>query len=209
MVACGILGFGAAMLVAALLLSTYTASRITKIPLDIDTTLVSNGTALALDPASLSTDRFVANNNVPVVQQQQYNTESGMETPSNADLVTLQVGTTLRRTDKQQETGLLLAIVDTVIPASNTRDDSPNNRYAIDPMELQAIDLEARKRKMGVVGIYHSHPDVAARPSEFDREHACPWYCYAIVSIVKGQSQELLNWKLDDNDKFVEDPILT
>ena len=114
LVACGILGFGAAMLVAALLLSTYTAGRITKIPLDIDTTLVSNGTALALDPASLSTDRFVANNNVPVVQQQQYNTESGMETPSNADLVTLQVGTTLRRTDKQQETGLLLAIVDTV-----------------------------------------------------------------------------------------------
>ena len=101
-----------------------------------------------------------------------------------------------------------ITIVDTVIQASNTRDDSPNNRYAIDPKELQEIDLAAGKRKMGVVGIYHSHPDVAARPSEFDREHACPWYCYAIVSIVKGQSQELLNWKLDDNDKFVEDPIL-
>ena len=51
--ACGILGIGAALLVAALLLSTYTAGRITKIPLDIDTTLVSNGTAIALDPASL------------------------------------------------------------------------------------------------------------------------------------------------------------
>jgi Porin PorA len=112
--ACGILGFGAALLIAALLLSTYTAGRIAKIPLDIDTTLVSTGTATALDPASLSTDRFVANNNVPVVQQQQYSTESGVETPSNADFVTLQVGTTLRRTDKQQETGLLLAIVDSV-----------------------------------------------------------------------------------------------
>jgi Porin PorA len=112
--ACGILGFGAALLIAALLLSTYTAGRISKIPLDIDTTLVSNGTATALDPASLSTDRYVANNNVPVVQQQQYTTESGVETPSNADLVTLQVGTTLRRTDKQQDSGLLLAIVDTV-----------------------------------------------------------------------------------------------
>ncbi len=112
--ACGILGFGAAMLIAALLLSTYTAGRITKIPLDIDTSLVSNGTAIALDPASLSTDRFVSNNNVPVVQQQQYSTETGVETPSNTDLVTLQVGTTLRRTDKQQDMGLLLAIVDTV-----------------------------------------------------------------------------------------------
>jgi len=101
-----------------------------------------------------------------------------------------------------------VTVVDTVIPAANTRDDSPNNRYAIDPMELQSIDREAGKRNMGVVGIYHSHPDVAARPSEFDREHACPWYCYAIVSIVKGQSQELLNWKLDDNDRFIEDEIV-
>ena len=42
--ACGIIGFGAALLIAALLLSTYTGSRITKVPLDIDTTLVSTGT---------------------------------------------------------------------------------------------------------------------------------------------------------------------
>jgi hypothetical protein len=112
--ACAILGLGAALLVAALLLSTYTAGRITKIPLDIDTTLVSNGTGTALDPASLLTDRYVANKDVPVVQQQQYTTESGVDTPSNADVVTLQVGTTLRRTDKQQDSGLLLAIVDTV-----------------------------------------------------------------------------------------------
>jgi len=112
--ACGILGIGAALLVAALLLSTYTAGRITKIPLDIDTTLVSDGTATALDPASLLADHFIINNNVPVVQQQQYSTESGVDTPSNAEVVTLQVGTTLRRTDKQQDSGLLLAIVDTV-----------------------------------------------------------------------------------------------
>ena len=51
--ACGIIGLGAALLIAALLLSTYTSSRITKIPLDIDATLVSDGTGTALDPASL------------------------------------------------------------------------------------------------------------------------------------------------------------
>ncbi|HEY7053268.1 MAG TPA: DUF3068 domain-containing protein [Mycobacterium sp.] len=114
MTACAIVGLGAALIMAAIVLSTYTAGRITKIPLDIDTTLVSDGTATALDPASLSTDHFVANNKVPVVSQQQYSTESGSETPSNADVVTLQVGTTTRRTDKQQDKGLLLAIVDTV-----------------------------------------------------------------------------------------------
>ncbi len=37
--ACGTIGLGAALLIAALLLSTYTSSRITKIPVNIDTTL--------------------------------------------------------------------------------------------------------------------------------------------------------------------------
>lgn len=108
--ACGIIGLGAALLIAALLLSTYTSSRITKIPLDIDTTLVSDGTGTALDSASLATDHIVINQNVPLVSQQQITVES----PANADVVTLQAGTSVRRTDKQKDSGLLLAIVDTV-----------------------------------------------------------------------------------------------
>jgi hypothetical protein len=108
--ACGIIGLGAALLIAALLLSTYTGSRITKIPLDIDATLASEGNGTALDSASLSTERLVVNQNVPLVSQQQLSVES----PANADVVTLQVGTSVRRTDKQKDSGLLLAIVDTV-----------------------------------------------------------------------------------------------
>lgn len=108
--ALGTIGLGAALLIAALLLSTYTSSRITKIPLDIDATLISEGTGSALDSASLSGDHVVVNQNVPLVSQQQVTVES----PANADVVTLQVGTSVRRTDKQKDTGLLLAIVDTV-----------------------------------------------------------------------------------------------
>jgi hypothetical protein len=108
--ACGIVGLGAALLIAALLLSTYTIGKIAKIPLNIDTSLVSDGTGTALDPASLSGERFVIDKNVPLTLQQAISVES----PANADVVTLQVGDTLRRTDKQQDTGLLLALVDTV-----------------------------------------------------------------------------------------------
>lgn len=108
--ACAVIGLGAALLIAALLLSTYTSSRITKIPLNLDATLVSEGSCTALDAASLSTDHLVVNQNVPLVSQQQVSVES----PANADVVTLQVGTSVRRTDKQKDSGLLLAIVDTV-----------------------------------------------------------------------------------------------
>lgn len=108
--ACGIMGLGAALLIAALLLSTYTTSKIAKIPLDLDATLISDGTGTAFDPASLNSDKFVVDRNVPMAMQEQVS----VETPSNADYVTLQVGNTLRRTDKQQDGGLLLALVDTV-----------------------------------------------------------------------------------------------
>ena len=106
----GIIGLGAALLIAALLLSTYTAGKIKKIPLNIDVSLVSDGTGTALDPASLSGERFIIDKNVPLVSQQQITVES----PANADVVTLQAGTTVRRSDKQQDNGLLLAMVDPV-----------------------------------------------------------------------------------------------
>jgi hypothetical protein len=110
MAACGIMGLGAALLIAALLLWTYTTSRITKIPLDLDTTLISNGSGTALDPGSLNSQKLAVNRNVPLVSQQQISVES----PANADVVTLQVGTSVRRSDRQKDTGLLLALVDTV-----------------------------------------------------------------------------------------------
>jgi hypothetical protein len=108
--AAGIIGLGAALLIAAVLLSTYTAGKIKKIPLNIDQTLVSGGTATALDPASLSGEKFIVDKDVPLVSQQAIT----VETPANAQVVTFQVGTTVRRTDRQQDNGLLLAMVDTV-----------------------------------------------------------------------------------------------
>lgn len=108
--AAGIIGLGAALLIAAVLLSTYTAGKIRKIPLNIDETLVSGGTGTALDPASLSGEKFVVDKDVPLVSQQAITVEA----PANAQVVTFQVGTTVRRTDRQQDNGLLLAMVDTV-----------------------------------------------------------------------------------------------
>jgi len=105
-----IMGLGAALLTAAVLLTTYTAGKIQKIPLTIDKTLVSSGSGTALDPASLQATRFVIDKNIPLVSQQAVT----VETPANAQVVTFQVGTTVRRTDKQQDNGLLLAMVDTV-----------------------------------------------------------------------------------------------
>ena len=95
------------------------------------------------------------------------------------------------------------------MPAANTRQDSPRNRFEIDPGEMVRVDRAARAEGLSVVGFYHSHPDAPARPSEFDREHAWPGYCYVIVSVAAGQPREMRNWLLrDDHTQFDEDAIL-
>jgi len=100
------------------------------------------------------------------------------------------------------------AFVVRTVPAANLRDDSPRNRFEIDPGELVKTDRAARAEGLSVIGFYHSHPDAPAQPSEFDREHAWPGYCYVIVSVRRGQPAEMRNWLLcDDRARFDEDAI--
>lgn len=97
-----------------------------------------------------------------------------------------------------------------IIPAANLRNDSPRNRFEIDPGDFVKTEKAARADGLGIVGFYHSHPDAPAKPSEFDREHAWPGYCYVIVSVEAGTPQEMLNWRLrDDRSGFDADPIVT
>lgn len=86
-----------------------------------------------------------------------------------------------------------------ILPLKNARDDSPRNRFLILPEDILHSDREARRRGLEIVGFYHSHPDHPARPSEFDREHAWPWYTYLILAVEKGHPEELTGWLLSDD----------
>jgi len=82
---------------------------------------------------------------------------------------------------------------------TNQREDSPQNRFAVAPREVIDADRAAQARGLEVVGWYHSHPDHPARPSEYDREHAWPWYSYVIVKVEKGEAREMTSWRLKEN----------
>lgn len=90
-----------------------------------------------------------------------------------------------------------------LIPAENQRTDSPANRYLITPDLLNELEKKLKGTDRAIVGFFHSHPDVPARPSTYDQDHAWPWYSYVIVSVNKGQAGEIHNWKLrDDRSAF-------
>jgi len=81
----------------------------------------------------------------------------------------------------------------------NRREDSPQNRFSVAPKDVIDADRAAQARGLDVVGWYHSHPDHPARPSEYDREHAWPWYSYIILSVAKGTAAEMTSWRLQDD----------
>ena len=95
-----------------------------------------------------------------------------------------------------------------VLPLDEPGSESERNRFLIDPMEQLKAEKEARSRGLDVVGYYHSHPDHPARPSEYDRVHAWPWYSYVIVSVERGEPKALTSWVLsEDRSRFDEEPI--
>ncbi|HEX4123161.1 MAG TPA: M67 family metallopeptidase [Tepidisphaeraceae bacterium] len=83
------------------------------------------------------------------------------------------------------------------------------HRFSIDPLlQLQTEKKAAAEGKM-LLGFYHSHPDHPARPSEYDRAHAWPFYSYLIVSILAGKPDVMTCWVLDETtEQFVEQEIV-
>jgi proteasome lid subunit RPN8/RPN11 len=86
-----------------------------------------------------------------------------------------------------------------LLPLANRRDDSPRNRFEVTADDVRLAETTARAKQMELLGWYHSHPDAPARPSEFDREHAWPWYSYIIVSVQKGEPRDTTSWRLEDD----------
>ena len=86
-----------------------------------------------------------------------------------------------------------------LFPLVNRRDDSPRNRFSVTAQDVLEAEKAAREQGLEVVGWYHSHPDHPARPSEYDRDHAWPWYSYIIVGVQSGAPQDMTSWRLNDD----------
>ncbi|HLP87038.1 MAG TPA: M67 family metallopeptidase [Nostocaceae cyanobacterium] len=135
------------------------------------------------------------------------------------------ITTHAENTYPQECCGVILGYVNTerkivveVIPTANAWnrencresdfDHSTKDRYAIAPPELLKIQKAARDRNLCIIGIYHSHPDHPAIPSECDRLYAWPEYSYIIVSVEHGQTSNIKSWTLDHHHQFQPEPLI-
>lgn len=91
------------------------------------------------------------------------------------------------------------------VPNRRATDGGGRTRYLIGPEDFLTAEREASQASLVVVGTYHSHPDVPARPSAYDTTHAWPSCCYLIASVFGGDVREERVWELrDDRSGFLE-----
>jgi len=96
-------------------------------------------------------------------------------------------------------------VVTSIARCGNTREDSPQNRYNIDPKELIRIQREAHERGEDIVGFYHSHPDHPPRWSPTDLAEAHWLGCsYVITSVEKGKAVTTNSFELAGSDENVK-----
>jgi len=86
----------------------------------------------------------------------------------------------------------------------NLNNERAHDRYELDPLSFNDADEEARKKKLDIIGIYHSHPDHPPRPSETDRVRAWGGWEYLIISIEKGVFGESGLWRLNEKTRQFE-----
>ena len=88
-------------------------------------------------------------------------------------------------------------VVKSLRPIVNARESGEQyHRFLITAEDMMQAELEARKLGLDIVGFYHSHPDHPAAPSEYDRDHALPFYHYIILRVAKGQPEDMTDWRL-------------
>ncbi|MFN6563620.1 MAG: Mov34/MPN/PAD-1 family protein [Nostoc sp. ChiSLP01] len=85
--------------------------------------------------------------------------------------------------------------------------ESKKRQYAIAPQVMLQAQKQARDRSLSIIGIFHSHPDNPAIPSECDRLYAWQGYSYIIVSVQNGKATQVRSWSLDDTHQFQAEAI--
>ena len=88
----------------------------------------------------------------------------------------------------------------------NLNTERAHDRFDLDPKDFNRIDVEARENGLDIIGIYHSHPDHPAKPSETDLAAAWPGYSYIIVAVNQGKPGDFHSFELT-GDSFKQEDI--
>jgi len=90
----------------------------------------------------------------------------------------------------------------------NVKEGDQRRRFEVDPYDYLNAEKFAEKNGLTLLGIYHSHPNHPAIPSEHDLKQAVPYFSYIIISVMDGKTANVSSWQLNiQSNQFEEEKI--
>lgn len=91
--------------------------------------------------------------------------------------------------------------------SKNVTQGERHREFEIAPLDYLNAERFAEQNNLDLVGIYHSHPNCPAIPSERDRLWAQPYLSYVIVSVMNSKYADIRSWRLTEDFQFEEENI--
>jgi proteasome lid subunit RPN8/RPN11 len=98
-------------------------------------------------------------------------------------------------------------LVTDMMVVNNSKPGDKTRRFEISALDYMKAEQYAADHDLHLLGVYHSHPNHPAIPSEHDRKAAQPWFSYIIISIMNREFSHLRSWVLDEQEQFKEEKI--
>lgn len=98
-------------------------------------------------------------------------------------------------------------IITVIRVMNNAKEGDKRRRFEIAPKDYVTAERFADENGLQLLGVYHSHPNHPAIPSEHDRVAAQPYFSYIIISVINNEWSDTRSWRLNDERKFEEETI--
>ena len=97
--------------------------------------------------------------------------------------------------------------IEKAVEVPNSKDGDQRRRFEVHPRDYMKAERYALENDTTLLGVYHSHPEHPAIPSEHDLKVAQPFFSYIIVSVKGGKSVKVRSWQLNEENAFAEEEI--
>ncbi|HTH56742.1 MAG TPA: M67 family metallopeptidase [Cyclobacteriaceae bacterium] len=89
----------------------------------------------------------------------------------------------------------------------NSKTSDRRTGYEITSEDFIDAELMAENENLDFLGIYHTHPNHSAIPSDYDQQMALPCFSYIIISVMNEKFNSMRSWQLDSQFNFKEEKI--
>jgi proteasome lid subunit RPN8/RPN11 len=96
-------------------------------------------------------------------------------------------------------------LITKILEVNNSKTGDKRRRFEITGKDYMLAEKFALEHELALLGVYHSHPNHPAIPSEHDRVAALPYFSYVILSVTAANIDHIRSWQLNDASQFEEE----